>query len=440
MSAQRGPMYGTVSRRQFLQGTIGAAVLGAGRGSAMAAQTVGDRLWLWGHPAGSHTRSQDQWGIPGVSTITPAEAARLMGIRNLMMVRYELEPKPPFTAEARELGALDQVLWSVEGGGGDDVDAVLALADGMPNLRGILMDDYFGRVPKPAMWLAENSPQFPVTLTLRLDQPVAVTALRLVQSAWTTGDYRTAGYVVETSPDGEAWQEAARGTVPNDPGAEVEAPLPGRPCAAVRVRIVGTHDQTGARSCGLTAARLLVGEAVINEGVAAEASSEYPGHSASNLLAADPGDGAGPFSLAALRALRRRLESAPRPLELHAVLYTHELQFGQWLMPHIDLCDAVALWTWRAEELEQLSESLDRCEAVIGNKRKLLGLYMWDYGTGAPMPVALMERQCTLGLDWLRSGRAEGLIFLASCICDLGLEAVEWSREWIRAHQAEVLA
>jgi hypothetical protein len=42
-----------------------------------------------------------------------------------------------------------------------------------------------------------------------------------------------------------------------------------------------------------------------------------------------------------------------------------------------------------------------------------------------------MERQCRIGLDWLRQGRIEGIIFLASCICDLGLEAVEWTREWI---------
>ena len=49
------------------------------------------------------------------------------------------------------------------------------------------------------------------------------------------------------------------------------------------------------------------------------------------------------------------------------------------------------------------------------------------------MPLALMEKQCSLGLDWLREGRIDGTIFLASCICDLGLEAVEWTRSWIAA-------
>jgi len=42
-----------------------------------------------------------------------------------------------------------------------------------------------------------------------------------------------------------------------------------------------------------------------------------------------------------------------------------------------------------------------------------------------------MQRQCELGVEWLRSGRIEGMISLASCICDLGLDAVEWTRDWV---------
>ena len=57
---------------------------------------------------------------------------------------------------------------------------------------------------------------------------------------------------------------------------------------------------------------------------------------------------------------------------------------------------------------------------------------MYDYGSRKPMPVDLMQHQCELGLQWLRDGRIDGMIFLASCICDLELEAVEWTREWIQ--------
>jgi hypothetical protein len=58
-------------------------------------------------------------------------------------------------------------------------------------------------------------------------------------------------------------------------------------------------------------------------------------------------------------------------------------------------------------------------------------LGLWDYDKKRPMPPDHMEKQCETGLQLLREQRIEGMIFLASCICDLNLEAVEWTREWI---------
>ncbi len=47
-----------------------------------------------------------------------------------------------------------------------------------------------------------------------------------------------------------------------------------------------------------------------------------------------------------------------------------------------------------------------------------------------------MEWQFNLVLHWLQEDRIEGMIFLASCICDLGLGAVEWARQWIAQNGA----
>jgi hypothetical protein len=47
------------------------------------------------------------------------------------------------------------------------------------------------------------------------------------------------------------------------------------------------------------------------------------------------------------------------------------------------------------------------------------------------MPLDLMQLQAETGLRWLREGRVAGLILLGSCICDLEVEAVEWTRKWI---------
>jgi hypothetical protein len=72
-----------------------------------------------------------------------------------------------------------------------------------------------------------------------------------------------------------------------------------------------------------------------------------------------------------------------------------------------------------------------KLHSIVPGKRVLLGLYMFDFGTGRPMPVELMKKQCGLALKWLREGRIEGMIFLATNICDMNLEAVNWSRRWI---------
>jgi hypothetical protein len=155
------------------------------------------------------------------------------------------------------------------------------------------------------------------------------------------------------------------------------------------------------------------------------------------VLKAAPVEDTGPFSLPALRKLRDRLHEG-RPLDIWVVLYTGEFNLAV-LKPHIDLCDVVTMWTWKAEDLAKMDESFDRFERIVGPKRKVLGLYLWDYGTGKPMPVEAMEHQCETGLRWLRDKRIDGMIFLASCICDLGLEAVEWSRKWIATKGAEKL-
>ena len=42
-----------------------------------------------------------------------------------------------------------------------------------------------------------------------------------------------------------------------------------------------------------------------------------------------------------------------------------------------------------------------------------------------------MKKQCAFALRWLREGRIEGMILLATNICDLNLETVNWTRSWV---------
>ncbi len=116
-------------------------------------------------------------------------------------------------------------------------------------------------------------------------------------------------------------------------------------------------------------------------------------------------------------------------LELWAVIYQHQLNLS--VEKYIEKFDLMTYWIWRSEEINEIEENFNKFCDKHPEKRKMLGCYMWDYGNGKPMPLALMQKQCSLGLQWLGEKKIEGIIFLASCICDLKLESVEGTREWI---------
>ena len=133
--------------------------------------------------------------------------------------------------------------------------------------------------------------------------------------------------------------------------------------------------------------------------------------------------------------VRSKLRGEGREQEVWVTLYRHDLKFdlSEWLR----LVDVVTFWTWQAKDLATLEDAFAQAEKASPKARRVLGCYMWDYGDHKPVPLPLMQKQCRLGLEWLKKGRIDGMIFLASCICDLNLEAVEWARNWIREVGAE---
>jgi hypothetical protein len=121
------------------------------------------------------------------------------------------------------------------------------------------------------------------------------------------------------------------------------------------------------------------------------------------------------------------LRAGARPLSVWGVVYTMNLEHPG-LAEYLKHLDVINLWTWRAQEVLDLDANFARCEALAPGKPIVLGLYMYDYGEGKPMPLDLMERQCETALKWLREGRIVGIVFLS--ITDEPA-ALEWTRRWI---------
>ena len=131
-----------------------------------------------------------------------------------------------------------------------------------------------------------------------------------------------------------------------------------------------------------------------------------------------------------LKAFKRQMAAGARLLDLWVTLYEHNLDADR--QGELGVCDVVTYWTWKAELLKTWTPaSIDEDLAAL-HHRAMLGCYMWDYGTRSPMPMDMMKHQCERGLAWIKDGTIDGMIFLASCICDLGLETVEWVRGWIK--------
>ena len=409
-------------------------------------QRVGDRLWLWAHPAGVYNGSFLA-DLGRESRIEPVDAARLMGLRNVYFIHYDGQPRPPLGGYFEPFKALDKVVWSLTGASGATSeelrDEVLRLAADQPNVTGFVLDDFFHApaagppaAAEQAQWLADNNPAFPVTVTLTPPAPVACDALELAQSRWRTGDYRTKAFEVEVSADGSAWRRAAGGELPNEPGAAVRVRLePGGRFAGLRVRVLSTHDTAGALSCGLTRVRAFDGDRPLDTGGwKAEASSAFPGHPAANAVATPESKAAvQPFDASLtteqLRGLRGRATARGRRLPINAVVYT--AQISPRAAAHLAEVDEVSLWTWAPADLEDLEANLSALERLAPGKPVVLGCYMFDFSANKPLPVEPMKRQVELGYRWLREGRVTGMIFLASPVCDLDLEAVEWTRRWV---------
>jgi hypothetical protein len=147
---------------------------------------------------------------------------------------------------------------------------------------------------------------------------------------------------------------------------------------------------------------------------------------------------------AELKAARQRMKAVGRAMDMWVTLYTHEINQSRKmsnpafrgcdppLASFLDLFDVLTLWTWNSDELAFLDENLAALEKVAPKKARIaLGLYIWDFHNGRPVPPDLMRHQCERGLAWLQKGRIQEMIFLGNTVLDVGLESAEFAREWI---------
>lgn len=134
-------------------------------------------------------------------------------------------------------------------------------------------------------------------------------------------------------------------------------------------------------------------------------------------------------SAALLSEIRGELDKAPRPMELYVTWYTHEMWAA---VPEISrYLDGISIWNWHCEDIPKLAETFAAAEQAFPQHKKLLGIYMYDFPSGMPVPSDLMEYQCNFGLKMLEEGRLDGMVFEANSVMGVGLSSEKWLTEWI---------
>ena len=162
-----------------------------------------------------------------------------------------------------------------------------------------------------------------------------------------------------------------------------------------------------------------------------------------------------------LKSMRIQLTKVGRPMEVWTTIYAYDLdpqhpEYTQCEPPLVDSLkhfDVIVLWTWKSADLKDLEKNLARIEAVKPKGTKVaLGIYLWDYTGidekkqsdptyrfGKPVPLDLMELQCSQGLKWLKEGRVCDLVILGNTHLDIGSPTAPWMRTWITEHGGEKL-
>jgi hypothetical protein len=164
---------------------------------------------------------------------------------------------------------------------------------------------------------------------------------------------------------------------------------------------------------------------------------------------------------AELKSMRDQLGKVGRTMEVWTTIYSREFdpknpEFTDCEPPLIESMknfDVLVLWTWKSDELKDLEKNLALLESLKPKSSRIaLGIYLWDYTGiddakkddptyrwGKPVPLDLMEHQCSLGLKWLKEGRVSDLVILGNTSLDIGIPSAPWMRDWIKIHRDEKL-
>lgn len=129
-----------------------------------------------------------------------------------------------------------------------------------------------------------------------------------------------------------------------------------------------------------------------------------------------------------IRQIRALLPGKYRRVKTWGVLYS--MSFGRkGINDYIKELDVINLWVWHAKDVVKIAEYVAHLERLFPDKPIILGLYLYDYGNGRRIPMALLDSQCTTALKLAHARRIQGIVFLT---ITNDSRSVSWAADWVR--------
>ena len=135
------------------------------------------------------------------------------------------------------------------------------------------------------------------------------------------------------------------------------------------------------------------------------------------------------FTPGVLKKMKQTLHE--KGLDFWCVLYRHELEV---IKNYLDCFDGITFWIWKCEEIAALDDILEELFHAAEGKPIMLGVYLWDYGTGKIMDPALFTKQVEHYFELLKQRQIEGVIFCSNTIGDADLETNRILKKMIQKH------
>ncbi len=129
--------------------------------------------------------------------------------------------------------------------------------------------------------------------------------------------------------------------------------------------------------------------------------------------------------------LRDAVRKTNPKLKLDAVVYAHELEDKDFWQAVSPAFDRVSFWVWGYQHLGSLERFLEECRELFPGKPILMGCYLRDYPTRAPVPMDAVRGQLALVEKALSKGAIAGFEILASVLIDGHQEQARWIRDFI---------